>query len=471
MLHFMNNNFFSFRKARQWIVAISAFMLVFAACKDDDDTKNKAVHDPNRPVELVSFKPDSGRISEMVLLDGSNFGSDTSKVKVFFNSKEAVVLGSTGTRLLALVPRLPGDTCIVSVEVDGRKYAYNDKFRYKIEASVTTIAGDGMNSTAALLDLSSLDKARIQPTYIGIDKDFNIFTLIRTSDAKSRLLKLNVDENSITVLATSENHGVDFHGPPVAHPETGLILLGSGGDGIGNGQRDRFSTLDPKEGWAPKNHYIKRWITNEFTIPTTGAAISGLASESHYTLLYCAADGFYYTRYLSGQIVRINPATWEAEVIFQSNSGIAWGLAFHSINKSELWFAYDNGQGAELSNSLCRLDVTDPVGTFEKMSGATNGGHRDGPLDQAQFYGIRMINFDADGNLFVGENNNHCIRKVDTQTMMVETLIGIPGKSGFLDGKKEDAQFNGPHGLVVDSEGVIFVADYSNCRIRRIAIE
>jgi len=471
MLYFMNNNFFSFRKARQFIFAISAIMIVFAACKDDD-TKDKAVHDPNQPVELASFKPDSGRISEMVLLDGSNFGTDTSNIKVFFNSKQAVVLGSTGTRLLSLVPRLPGDTCVISVEVGGQRYTYDSKFRYKIEASVTTIAGDGTNTNAASLDLSSLDKAKIQPTYLGIDKDFNIFTLIRTSDAKSRLLKLNVAENSITVLATSENHGVDFHGPPVAHPETGMLLLGSGGDGVGNGQRDRFITLDPREGWALKNRYIKNWKANRFQIPSGGSAIDGLASESHYTLLYCQADGFYYTRYLSGQIVKINPTTWDAEVIFQTNSGVAYGMAFHSIHKTELWIAYDHGNGAELANSLCRIDVADTAKPLEKLSGPTGGGFRDGPLNLAQFKKIRMINFDSDGNLFVGDGDNHCIRKVDTQTMMVETLIGIPGMATpFQDGKKETATFNGPHGLVVDSEDVIYVADYSNCRIRRIAIE
>jgi DNA-binding beta-propeller fold protein YncE len=84
---------------------------------------------------------------------------------------------------------------------------------------------------------------------------------------------------------------------------------------------------------------------------------------------------------------------------------------------------------------------------------------------------MRMINFDADGNLFVGDAGNHCIRKIDTETMMVETIIGIPGVGGFRDGKKEEALFNGPHGLVVDPDGVIYVADFTNNRIRRVAIE
>jgi hypothetical protein len=413
-------------------------------------------------VELISFKPDSGRISEMVLLDGSNFGMDTSNIKVFFNSKQAVVLGSTGTRLLSLVPRLPGDTCVISVEVGGQRYTYDSKFRYKIEASVTTLAGDGTAPNPPTL--TSLDKAQLKPLYLGLDKDDNLFMTLSTG----QLIKLNADENSATVLATSANHGLDTHSLPYAHPVTGMLILGGGG----NGSRDRFLTLDPKEGWAPKNRYIKTWTTNGFQMPVAGTMFDGWAySESHYNCVYCEADGFYYTRYLTGQVVKINPTTWDAEIIFQTNSGLAYGMVFHPIHKTELWLAYEHGNGAELSNSICRIDVADTAKPLEKLSGATGGGFRDGPLELAQFYKMRMINFDADGNLFVGDSGNQCIRKIDTQTMMVETLVGIPTVGGFKDGKKEEALFNDPHGLVVDAEGVIYITEYTNCRVRRIAIE
>jgi hypothetical protein len=299
-----------------------------------------------------------------------------------------------------------------------------------------------------------------------MDKDFNLFITI--SNNSGMLLKLNEAENSITTLATYANHGLDYHSVPCMHPETGMILMGSGGVG----SRDRFITLDPKEGWAPKNHYIRSWKANGHEIPVDGTIFGGSeAGVSHYTSLYCEADGFYYTRYLLGQIVKINPTTWDAEVIYQTNSGIAWGMAFHPVRKTELWFAYDHGSGAELSNSICRMDVADTARPVEKLTGATNGGFRDGPISQAQFYGIRMMNFDSDGNLFVGENNNQTIRKVDTQTMMVETLVGIPGMAGFKDGKREEALFNGPHGLVIDNEGVMYITEYINCRVRRIAIE
>jgi hypothetical protein len=439
------------------VVMVCVCTFNFISCKDEDKSGG-AVHDPSKPVVLTSFMPDSGRISEMMLLDGSNFGTDTSNINVFFNAKKAKVLGSTGTRILAFIPRLPGDTCVVTVEVGGKQYVYDKFFRYKIEASVTTLAGNGTDT----LMISSLDKSCFRPVYIGTDKDYNIFVSIENNGGM--LLKLNEQENSVVVLATN-TQGMYPNFQPNAHPETGIVMLGS----LGAGNRDRFLFLDPKEGWAPKMKFIKSWKANEYELPTNnGADIYG-NHETHYHCLYCKADGYFYTRYCGGQIVKIDPKTWEAEVIYRTNSGIAYGMAFHPVRTSELWIGYDNGQGAELSNSLCMIDVLNPAETFRKLSGA--GGHRDGRLDQAQFYYIRQINFDADGNLFIGDGGNHCIRKVDTDNMMVETIIGIPGVADFKDGNKDEALFNALHGIATDPDGIIYASDYGNYRVRRIAVE
>jgi hypothetical protein len=438
-------------------VCVCAFN--FISCKDEDKSGG-VIHDPSKPVVLTSFMPDSGRISEMVLLDGSNFGTDTANINVFFNAKKARVLGSTGTRILTLVPRLPGDTCVVTVKVGGKQYAYDDFFRYKIEASVTTFAGDGTNA----LVTASLDKSQLRPVYIGTDNDYNVFVSIENNSGM--LLKLNEKENSIIVLATSDE-GMNPRFQPNSHPETNMIMMGS--EGAGN--RDRFLFLDPKEDWAPKMKFIKNWIANEYALPTNDGSGNASNHESHHHCLYCKADGYLYTRYSGGQIAKINPKTWDAEVIYQTNSGLVYAMAFHPIRTTELWLGYEHGNGGELANSICRLDVRDPETTFEKMSGATNGSHRDGRLDQAQFYKIRQMNFDADGNLYVGDSGNHCIRKIDTDNMMVETIIGIPGTAGFKDGNKDEAQFRDLHGIATDPDGIIYASDYGNNRVRRIAIE
>lgn len=50
----------------------------------------------------------------------------------------------------------------------------------------------------------------------------------------------------------------------------------------------------------------------------------------------------------------------------------------------------------------------------------------------------------------------------------VSTLAGS-GEKGFLDGPAESAQFAEPHGVAVDSQGNVYVADAHNQQVRRIA--
>src|SRR5262249_35797078 len=50
----------------------------------------------------------------------------------------------------------------------------------------------------------------------------------------------------------------------------------------------------------------------------------------------------------------------------------------------------------------------------------------------------------------------------------VSTLAGEAGVSGNTDGIGTTAQFNSPNGLVVDSDGSVWVADSGNALIRKI---
>ena len=63
------------------------------------------------------------------------------------------------------------------------------------------------------------------------------------------------------------------------------------------------------------------------------------------------------------------------------------------------------------------------------------------------------------------DGQNHRIRHI-TQDGVVSTLAG--STKGFADGKGKDAQFNQPDYIAVDTFGKLYVTDDLNYRIRKI---
>ena len=103
------------------------------------------------------------------------------------------------------------------------------------------------------------------------------------------------------------------------------------------------------------------------------------------------------------------------------------------------------------------------VSTF---AGTGNYGFMDGAGNVAKFSSPIGVAVDSSGFVYVGDNDNHRIRKI-TSGGVVSTLAGT-GTQGFMDGAGNVAQFNFPAGVVVDGSGNIYVADTDNNRIRKI---
>jgi hypothetical protein len=91
-------------------------------------------------------------------------------------------------------------------------------------------------------------------------------------------------------------------------------------------------------------------------------------------------------------------------------------------------------------------------------------GRDDGSADEAAFYGLRGLVFDG-RFLYLSEALNHAVRRIDPLTGDVVTVAG--GSSiGLSDGTGREVEFNSPSFLVAVGQNELFIADTSNHRIR-----
>jgi PKD repeat protein len=82
---------------------------------------------------------------------------------------------------------------------------------------------------------------------------------------------------------------------------------------------------------------------------------------------------------------------------------------------------------------------------------------------------VRAVAFDAKGCLYVADQINHRVQKVDTATGVMTTLAGNGGAGFSGDGGPSSAAvLNQPRGLGVDGDGNVFIADAYNHRVRRV---
>lgn len=112
------------------------------------------------------------------------------------------------------------------------------------------------------------------------------------------------------------------------------------------------------------------------------------------------------------------------------------------------------------------------------LSPTNSEGYKNGTSTQAGFRNPGGAVTDSDGNVYICDAENHCIRKVSkfvnlSNNQSVSTFAGaLPsgnyGVSGSSNGTGTAARFNQPQGITIDGSGNMYVTDYLNFTIRKI---
>lgn len=116
-------------------------------------------------------------------------------------------------------------------------------------------------------------------------------------------------------------------------------------------------------------------------------------------------------------------------------------------------------QGGVLRDSACDVMVS-------TVAGAGVAGYQDGSAATARFRNTQDVAVGPDGVLYVSDSGNHRIRTISPDGT-VGTLAGS-GVAGNTNGTGTAAQFSSPSGLSVAADGSVYVADLGNKSIRKI---
>ncbi len=188
----------------------TAFLFIggLTACNDDNSSSEDNPYSPDKPLVVSSIGPEKGGIGTRVVVSGSNFGNDISKVKLFFNQKEALILKVQNNAIYAMVPKQPGEHSTIKVAVedgvnsDGspkyREETLKDKlFKYNIKATVTTVAGQLDVKTAK--DGPALEGSFGRPVMLAVDDEG---TVLIADDGGKMVRMLSIQDNKLNTVVS-----------------------------------------------------------------------------------------------------------------------------------------------------------------------------------------------------------------------------------------------------------------------------
>ena len=117
-----------------------------------------------------------------------------------------------------------------------------------------------------------------------------------------------------------------------------------------------------------------------------------------------------------------------------------------------------------------RIRRVSPEGVITTLAGTTTAGWSGdgGPATRARFASPTDVAFDAQGELYVVDQDNQRVRRIDPKGVIsTVTGTGVMGHSGD-GGPAADAALDAPFGVIVDQAGDVLVTEENDGAVRRI---
>ena len=383
---------------------------------------------------ITQIDPVRGKKETVVTLTGDFFGINPDRIQVFFNETLAELVGNpTETQVSAKVPTGAG-TGVVRVVVDGNEVE-GPEFTYELTVTVSTIARHNPDSP--------LDQQLLGPQGLEMDDQGNILVV------NGSTLKKVTPEGEISLIAGLQNE-YDF------------------ANGIGENARFNHAT-DLAINRETGDIFIADFFNERIRRVSPGGEVSTFAENIPGILtLDIDKDGGIWAANVA-QVFRVSSTGGVSNFAGSSERGFRDAQGFLAQFDFIAGLAVDKDANLFVTDFFSnRLRKITPD---QRVTSLSNGqsGYANGDIGVAQFQRLYQLAFDAKGNLIMTDQFNHRIRMM-TPDGQVSLLAG-EGEPGLKNGEGKEAQFNQPHGIAIDKNGVIYVSDFINNAIRKITLE
>lgn len=415
---------------------------LLGGCSKDDDLK----HADGQPVLLNDFIPATGGATTEVLITGDNFSADTSDITVTINGKRCAIVNANTKQIMVIIPKKCGTGNLV-VKVGKDSVTSSTPFTYVFSRTVSTLAGNGTAGFANGKGADALFNFNGQSWYrmmgIAADDNGNVYV----ADPGNACIRKIDKAGNATVLAGSP---------------------GNGGSDDGKGPAARFQIPYGVALDAQGNVYAAdpgTWSIRRITPDGTTTTLGGTVQEPWNVAVDKTSGKVYYCSNGGGSVFEMGTDGSSTAII----NGITapGGMDF------------DKAGNLYVSSNTGHTIIRFKAGTWEPtvIAGSTGvAGYVNGTGAAARFANPWGLAVDVSGNIYVagngsyGANADESIRAISANTWNVITYAGS-NAAGFADGIGAAASFNAPMGVAVDKDGVVYVLDKNNNRVRKIISE
>jgi len=128
----------------------------------------------------------------------------------------------------------------------------------------------------------------------------------------------------------------------------------------------------------------------------------------------------------------------------------------------DAWLALREG------NAVYRLDHKQERWHHVAGTGAKGFTGHNGDARVATLSGPKGISVDPTGNLWLADTESHSVRMIESESGIIRLVVGNGSRGDGPDGEASRCQLARPHGIFAAEGGVIYVGDSENHRIRKI---